>query len=162
MDSGDATCETVKPQWLATDNPRVTTPSLDDLERGAAVARALRDKGVKGPLIKAAEAGYITEMKCGMPKCFCPEALGGSEYFERRTHPWSPWEPTFEHFPTPKHKGGRETPDNAVLAHRLCNKLDYADSAGWPTHKDLAKVEEARLSAMKLIPHQASSGGAHG
>ena len=41
------------------------------------MAKALKDLGVKGPLIKAAELGYITELRCGMPKCFCPEELGG-------------------------------------------------------------------------------------
>ena len=63
------------------------------------MARELRALGVKGTLIKGAELGYVTELTCGMPKCFCPEELGGAGYFERRTHPWTDWEPTHEHFP---------------------------------------------------------------
>ena len=86
----------------------------------------LKSLGIKGPLIKAAELGYITEVTCGMPKCFCPEELGGAGYFAPRTNQWNDWEATFEHYPIPKVDGGRRTIDNAVLAHRLCNKLDHS------------------------------------
>jgi hypothetical protein len=48
-----------------------------DPERGRAVAARLRALGVKGILIKAAEQGYITQLTCKMPECFCPEELGG-------------------------------------------------------------------------------------
>ena len=58
------------------------------------MAEKLKSLGVKGTLIKAARLGYITELTCGMPKCFCPEELGGAAYFEPRTHPWTDWEPT--------------------------------------------------------------------
>jgi hypothetical protein len=70
--------------------------------RGAEAARKLRALGVKGTLIKAAELGYITEVTCGMPKCFCPEELGGASHFVARTQTWNDWEPTHEHFPIPK------------------------------------------------------------
>jgi hypothetical protein len=43
-----------------------------DPERGGAVAAELKNLGVKGILIKAAEQGYITELACKMPQCFCP------------------------------------------------------------------------------------------
>lgn len=43
-----------------------------DPERGRAVAAELRKLGVKGTLIKAAEQGYITQLACGMPRCYCP------------------------------------------------------------------------------------------
>jgi hypothetical protein len=112
--------------------------------RGAEAARKLRALGVKGVLIKAAELGYITEVTCGMPMCFCPEELGGAGFFERRTHPWTDWEPTHEHFPIPKREGGKATPDNAILAHRLCNKLDYSISQGFSIEKDLARIDPAR------------------
>ena len=109
----------------------------------------LRALGVKGTLIKAAELGYVTEVTCGMPKCFCPEELGGAGYFERRTHPWTDWEPTHEHFPIPKREGGKATPDNTILAHRLCNKLDYFLSQGLSIEKDLARIEAAREAAAR-------------
>jgi hypothetical protein len=115
--------------------------------RGAEAARKLRALGVKGILIKAAELGYITEVTCGMPKCFCPEELGGAGYFQRRTHPWTDWEPTHEHFPIPKRDGGQRTLDNTILAHRLCNKLDYFISQGLSIEKDLARIEAAREAA---------------
>ena len=111
------------------------------------MAKRLRDLGVKGILVQAAKLGYITEVKCGMPQCFCPEELGGAGYFERRTHPWTDWEPTHEHFPLPKRDGGKATPDNTILAHRLCNKLDYFISHGLSIEKDPARVEAAREAA---------------
>ena len=104
--------------------------------------------GVKGIVIKAAELGYITEVTCGMPKCFCPEELGGADYFAPRTNQWNDWEATLEHYPIAKLDGGRRTVDNAVLAHRLCNKLDYSRSKGLSIEKDLARVErQAREAA---------------
>jgi hypothetical protein len=121
-------------------------PPLDPV-RGAEVARELRAKGVKGILVRAAELGYITEMTCGMPTCFCPEELGGAGHFEPRTHPWTDWEPTHEHFPIPRRDGGQRTLDNTVLAHRLCNKLDHSISQGFSIEKDLARVEAARVAA---------------
>jgi hypothetical protein len=108
--------------------------------------------GVKGTLIKAAERGYITEVTCRMPKCFCPDELGGAGYFAPRTHPWNDWEPTFEHYPIPKVAGGRKTVDNAVLAHRLCNKLDHSIRHGLSIKKDLARIEKAREAAAESYP----------
>ena len=125
----------------------VTRPPLDPA-RGAEVARELRALGVKGTLVRAAELGYITELTCGMPKCFCPEEWGGAGYFERRpTRSWSYWEPTLKYFPVPKRDGGKATPDNTVLAHRLCNRLDYSISQGHSVEKDLARVQAAREAA---------------
>ena len=42
-----------------------------------------------------------------------------------------------------------KSPDNAVLAHRLCNKLDYFKSEGLSIEKDLAGVELAREAAAR-------------
>ena len=105
--------------------------------------------GVKGRLIKAAELGYITEVTCGMPKCFCPEELGGAGYFAPRTNQWNDWEATFEHYPIPKVEGGHKTVDNGVLAHRLCNKLDHFIRNGLSIEKDLARVRKAREEAIR-------------
>jgi hypothetical protein len=124
----------------------VTRPPLDPA-RGAEVARELKALGVKGPLIKAAELGYITDVLCGMPTCFCPDELGGAGYFAPRAKQWNDWEATFEHFPIPKVEGGRVTVENAVLAHRLCNKLDHFIRNGLSIEKDLTRVEKAREEA---------------
>jgi hypothetical protein len=100
--------------------------------------------GVKGILIKAAELGYITQVTCRMPECFCPEELGGACYFEPVTDELSDWMPTHEHFPRSKREGGHRSLDNAVLAHRLCNRIDYSISAGRPYARDLERVRKAR------------------
>jgi hypothetical protein len=125
----------------------MTTPPLDPV-RGAEVAERLRALGVKGVLIRAAELGYITEVTCGMPTCFCPEELGGASHFVARTQTWNDWEPTHEHFQIPKREGGKATPDNTILAHRLCNKFDYFISQGLSIEKDLARVREAAAAAI--------------
>ena len=72
------------------------------------MAKRIRDLGVKGILITAAERGYITEVKCGMPQCFCPEELGGAWYFEPVTGEYSDWTPTHEHFPAQSEMGAIE------------------------------------------------------
>jgi hypothetical protein len=82
-----------------------------------------------------------------MPTCFCPEELGGAGYFAPRTNQWNDWEVTFEHYPIPKVEGGRRTVDNAVLAHRLCNKLDHFIRHGVSIERDLARVRRAREEA---------------
>ena len=90
-----------------------------DPERGRAAAARLKALGVKGILIKAAEQGYITQLACKMPECFCPEELGGAFYFEPVTNEWSDWRsdwmPTHEHFPVSKKRGGKATVGKLVL-----------------------------------------------
>jgi hypothetical protein len=118
-----------------------------DPARGAVAARKLRALGVRGILIEAAELGYITQVACKMPECFCPEELGGACYFEPVTPELTDWMPTHEHFPRAKRDGGHRRIDNAVLAHRLCNRIDYSISAGRPYAKDLERVRKAREAA---------------
>jgi hypothetical protein len=103
--------------------------------------------GAHDTLIRAAELGYITQVTCRMPECFCPEELGGACYFEPVTHPGTDWMPTHEHFPRSKRDGGYRSPDNAVLAHRLCNRIDFSMSTGRPYEKDLETVRKAREAA---------------
>jgi hypothetical protein len=131
--------------------------SIDrDRERGGAVAAELKKLGVKGILIKAAEQGYITELACKMPRCFCPEELGGATYFEPVTAGLSDWMPTHEHFPRPNREGGRRAVDNAILAHRLCNRLDYSMTVGRSHTRDLERIRKAREEAIRR------SGGSSG
>jgi len=120
-----------------------------DPERGRAVAARLKTLGVKGILVKAAEQGYITQVACKMPECFCPEELGGACYFEPVTAELSDWMPTLEHFPTPKRAGGRKAVDNAILAHRLCNRIDYSLSIGRSHASDLERIRKAREEAIR-------------
>jgi hypothetical protein len=120
-----------------------------DPERGRAAATKLRALGVKGILITAAEEGYITQLACKMPECFCPEELVGACHFDPVTDELSDWMPTHEHFPRSKREGGHRTVDNAVLAHRLCNRIDYAISVGRPYASDLERVRNAREAAIR-------------
>ena len=119
-----------------------------DPERGRAAAAKLKALGVKGILIKAAEQGYITQLACKMPECFCPEELGGACYFEPV--------PASERLdadpralPAPKREGGRKAVDNAILAHRLCNRIDYSISVGRSYARDLERVRKAREEAIR-------------
>jgi hypothetical protein len=118
-----------------------------DPERGRAAAAKLKALGVKGILIKAAEQGYITQLACKMPECFCPEELGGACYFEPVTREWSDWRsdwmPTLEHFPVAKKEGGKAVVDNAILAHRLCNRLDHSLRVGRSHRRDLDRIRKS-------------------
>src|SRR3954470_21710699 len=120
-----------------------------DPERGRAAAAKLKALGAKKILIKAAEQGYITQLACEMPKCFCPEELGGASYFEPVTAELSDWMPTLEHFPRSKRDGGKEAADNAILAHRLCNRMDFSISAGRSHARDLERIRKAREDAIR-------------
>jgi hypothetical protein len=129
----------------------MTSPARPPLDpaRGAEAARELKSLGVKGTLIKAAELGYITEVTCRMPQCFCPDELGGASHFEpiTATARQSAWSPTLEHFPIPKRERGRNSVDNAVLAHRLCNRMDFSITAGRSHERDLETIRRAREAA---------------
>src|SRR3954469_2812619 len=120
-----------------------------DPERGRAVAAELKKLGAKKILVKAAEQGYITQLACKMPKCFCPEELGGAGYFDPVTAELSDWMPTLEHFPLSKREGGKEAVDNAILAHRLCNRIDYSIRVGRSHKKDLERIGRAREEAIR-------------
>jgi hypothetical protein len=120
-----------------------------DPEKGKEVAPRLRVLGVQGILIDAAEEGYITELACQMPECLCPEELGGRDYFENVTSDLPDWMPTHEHFPVSREEGGHRTVENAVLAHRLCNRVDYSKRVGRSYGKDLERVEKARRAARR-------------
>ena len=120
-----------------------------DPERGRVVAAELEKLGVKGILITAAELGYITKLACKMPQCFCPEELGGATYFEPVTAELSDWMPTHEHFPRSKREGGHREVDNAILGHRLCNRIDYSITVGRSHARDLERIRKAREEAIR-------------
>jgi hypothetical protein len=117
-----------------------------DPARGAMAAKKLRALGVSGILVKAAELGYITQVTCSMRECFCPEELGGARYFEPYAAQ-TDWSPTHEHFPRSRRDGGQRTLENTVLAHKLCNRLDYSLAVGRPHAGDLERIRKAREAA---------------
>ena len=77
--------------------------------------------GVRGILWQLARDGQIIDVRCEMPQCYC---FRGRRYFEPIS-PGADWMPTADHYPILKMHGGRLTPDNVRLGHRLCNKRDY-------------------------------------
>jgi hypothetical protein len=80
-----------------------------------------------------------------------PRGLGGACYFEPVTNEWrdwrSDWMPTLEHFPVSKKEGGKAAVDNAILAHRLCNRLDHSLRVGRSHGRDLERIRKARSDA---------------
>jgi hypothetical protein len=77
-----------------------------------------------------------------MPECRCPEELGGAGYFEPVTGEVSDWSPTLEHFPLSKKDGRHRKVDNAILAHRLCNRTDYSIRVGREHARDLERIRK--------------------
>ena len=84
-----------------------------------------------------------------MPECFCPEELGGACYFEPVTAELSDWMPTHEHFPLSKREGGKVAVDNAILAHRLCNRIDHSITVGRSYTSDIKRITTARVDAIR-------------
>ena len=121
-----------------------------DPAKGREVAGQLRALGVRGILITAAEQGYITQLECAMPECHCPEELGGKTFFEHVPESIPEWVPTPDHINL-KSEGGKLTVENVRLAHRLCNRVDFAKNHGKPFDKDLARAERARELAISAI-----------
>jgi acyl dehydratase len=117
---------------------------MQDMER--TVAERLKELGVTGILITAAQEGYVKDVACEMPTCYCPEELGGKTYFEPVPEPLSDWMPTQDHIIL-KSEGGKLTIDNVRLAHRLCNRIHFNEAAGKPIDGDLKRVEAAKSGA---------------
>ncbi len=118
-----------------------------DPKKGREVADQLRKLGTRGILVPAAEQLYITELECRMPKCYCPEEMGGKTYFAYVPKELPDWMPTVDHIAL-KSEGGKLTVDNVRLAHRLCNRIHYAETHDKPHEKDLQRVERARELAI--------------
>ncbi len=102
-----------------------------------ALADQLRELGQRGILITAAQQGIITELRCTMPECLCPQ---GPEHFEKKTHPPTDWAPSVDHYPRLKRDGGQLVIGNVRLAHILCNRVDYAKNHGKKHATDRAKA----------------------
>jgi hypothetical protein len=56
--------------------------------------------------------------------------------------------PTHEHCPISKQDGGKEAVDNASLAHRLCNRIDYSIRVGRSHARDLERIRKTREEAV--------------
>jgi hypothetical protein len=103
----------------------VVSGALDDASVGHRVAEGLRARGmVRGILVQMAEREQIIELRCEMPKCFCPK---GRAHFDPKSTPMTAWAPNADHYPILKRAGGKLRADNVRLAHVRCNNTD----AGW-------------------------------
>jgi hypothetical protein len=54
-----------------------------------------------------------------------------------------------EHFPVSKKDGGKAAVDNAILAHRLCNRLDHSLRVGRSHRRDLERIRKAREEGIR-------------
>jgi hypothetical protein len=92
---------------------------------GDTLADQLSARGV-GPrdvLVRMARRGQIIELRCEMPKCYCPKGRG---HFDRRSHPQRVlWAPSADHYPQLQADGGKLVPWNVRLAHVHCNQEDW-------------------------------------
>ena len=84
-----------------------------------------------------------------MPECFLPRSSEARATFEPVTDELSDWMPTHEHFPRSKREGGHRDTENAVLANRLCTRIDYFLGIGRPYVRDLERVRKAREEAIR-------------
>jgi hypothetical protein len=91
------------------------------------VSFELQARGISGVLVKMAESGHITELRCLTPVCYCP---GGRGYFDPASSSPDDWVPTADHFPLEKQHGGHLVPENVRLAHKRCNRLVSGTTAG--------------------------------
>jgi hypothetical protein len=67
--------------------------------------------------------GQLLELKCETPKCYCEQ---GRTFFPKPPVPDSDWDPTLDHYPILRSNGGHKDPWNVRLAHKLCNREDFA------------------------------------
>jgi hypothetical protein len=95
-------------------------------------------------LIRAAEVGAITQVRCAMEECLHGADVGGRSYFE----PIPPrdvldWSPTADHYPELKSHGGR----TIRLAHKLCNAVGYTTGFSIADEKARERAEEVSKSS---------------
>jgi hypothetical protein len=131
------------------------------------VAEDLRRLRARKELVRAADLGFVCQLRCAMPVCFHPDASPPKGYYPlpNPTAPGrmlfeendgrNPWAPTADHYPLLEYQGGTLIPENIRLAHKLCNSEDYWRS---PLHADIraerfkASLLTAQRRAVELNP----------
>jgi hypothetical protein len=88
------------------------------------LVETLKALSVRGILMQMAQRGQIVELRCEMPKCYCPK---GRKHFDKKSSSMTDWAPNADHYPRLKADGGHLETANVRLAHVLCNRMDY----GW-------------------------------
>lgn len=77
--------------------------------------------GVRGVLRQMARNGQLTDVRCEMPYCYCPQ---GRKHFVRQSSPMPKWAPNTDHYPHLRMHGGKRTAENVRLSHTWCNAWD--------------------------------------
>jgi hypothetical protein len=96
----------------------------DEARRRQAIVDELIAIGIEeGVFHVMARDGQLLELRCETPKCYCDQ---GRTYFPKPPIPDSDWDPTLDHYPILKSNGGHKDPWNVRLAHKLCNREDFA------------------------------------
>ena len=98
-----------------------TGPPATPARTEVSAVEKLEALGVRGILWQLARDGQIIDVRCEMPQCYCSR---GRRHFDSIS-PGAEWMPTADHYPMLKMHGGRLTPDNVRLGHRVCNQRDY-------------------------------------
>jgi hypothetical protein len=99
-----------------------------------------------------AKSGQLTDVRCEMPNCYCPD---GRKHFVERANPMPEWAPNVDHYPKLRAGGGHLTPDNVRLSHTWCNQWDqgFRKMVGPLLAKGLSLVDIAkRLNDKKIKP----------
>jgi hypothetical protein len=68
-----------------------------------------------------ARNGQLTDVRCEMPNCYCPD---GRKHFVKCANPMPKWAPNADHYPLLKMHDGKRVPDNVRLSHTWCNQWD--------------------------------------
>jgi hypothetical protein len=82
-----------------------------------------------------------------------PGGARGRVLLRQVTNDWSDWRndwmPTLEHFPVYKKDGGKAAVDNAILGHRLCNRIDHSLRVGRSHERDLERIRKAHEEGIR-------------
>ena len=79
---------------------------------------------VRGVLKEMVQRGQLIDLRCEMPKCYCPRGRG---FFDPREQSPNDWSLSVDHYPRLRTDGGHRIASNVRIGHVLCNREDY----GW-------------------------------
>ena len=139
--------------------PGTVTPDED-----LPLADRLRKRGVGGVLVTMAEHGQLLELRCEMPRCYCPDGRYKFDPWPTpRTSNEREWAPNADHYPTLKRDKGHLKPWNVRLAHVFCNQKDdgwrmriRAMLEGEPTMSFEAIAEALNRKKDRYVPPRAN------
>ena len=134
------------------------TISADEAARRQAVVDELIAVGIaEGVFHVMARDGQLLELRCETPKCYCDQ---GRTSFPKPPIPDSDWDPTLDHYPILKSNGGHKDPWNVRLAHKTCNREDFAwrDRVTQMIKEHRSLHEMAEELNRRNVPHPKDTG----